>query len=115
MWKIDRDLKITMTRGDTPSFRINLTTTNEFGDEVPYIPVDGDRIIFALKKNANDDNLWAVIDIPTDTMILRFRQETTKILPFGNYVYEISLNNDNIDYHDTFIANVPLILTEELY
>lgn len=114
MWKIDNDLKITLTRGDTPSFKLNLTTTNEDGDVVPYVPAPTDRIIFALKKAATEQELWASIVIPNDTMTLTFTEDTTRALGFGNYVYEISLNTED-GYHDTFIANKPIIITEELY
>lgn len=116
MWEIDPNtLKIRMTRGDTPSFKLNLTTVDDDGNESPYIPFEGDKIIFALRKNANDDALWAIVEVPTDTMVLRFKQETTKALSFGNYIYEISLNNDEQDFHDTFIYSRPFELLEELY
>lgn len=111
MWKIDNDLKIIMTRGDTPSFLVDLTDE----DGTPYVPMDGDKIIWALKSSAKSPDLWAFIEIPTDTMILRLQESTTKALPFGEYVYEISLNNDAQGFHDTFICNKPLILAEELY
>lgn len=115
MWKIDKNLKITLTRGDTPSFKLNLFTTDEDGNPKPYTPVDGDEIVFALKKKATDLDLWAKVVIPNDTMILKFEQETTRALDFGDYVYEISLNNADDGYHDTFIANKPIVITEELY
>lgn len=114
-WKIDADNKITLTRGDTPSITLNLYTTAEDGSQVPYTPSVGDKIYFALKKNATDSETWAVIEIPTDTMVLKFEDTTTRGLQFGNYVYEISLNNTADGYHDTFITNTPLIITEELY
>lgn len=115
MWKIDENRKITLTRGDTPSFKLDLYVNDADGNPTPYTPAADDHIIFALKKKATDNELWAIIEIPKDTMMLTFTDETTRALAFGDYVYEISLNNDTDGYHDTFIANTPLILTEELY
>lgn len=115
MWKIDKDLKISMTRGDTPVFKLNLTTKDEEGQTVPYVPKVDDEIIFALKKDAKSMELWASATIPTDTMELKFTEDMTRGLEFGNYVYEISLNNVADGYHDTFIANTPFTITEELY
>lgn len=115
MWKIDENNKITVTRGDTPSFQLNLYTTDDDGNPTPYTPSQGDEIIFAIKKKATDNAIWAIVEIPTDTMILTFTENTTRALSFGEYVYEISLNNTGDNYHDTFIANTPIIITEELY
>jgi len=114
MWKVE-DNKITLTRGDTPSFQLNLNTIDGDGNPTPYVPAVGDKLIFAIKKRATDSEIWSVIEIPTDTMMLNFTQETTQALQFGEYVYEISLNNESEGYHDTFIANTPIIITEELY
>lgn len=114
MWKVENN-KITLTRGDTPSFQLSLNTVDESGTLTPYVPQTGDELIFAIKKRATDPEVSAVVEIPTDTMMLIFTQETTQALQFGEYVYEISLNNDSEEYHDTFIANTPIVITEELY
>lgn len=115
MWRIDPDTnKITMTRGDTPTFKVNLTITDPDGNVVPYTPSEGDEIIFIIKKRATDDEKWAIVNVPTDTMELRFKQETTKALDFGDYMYELSINNEGMEYHCTFIQ-APITLKEELY
>lgn len=114
MWKVENN-KITLTRGDTPSFKLELSTIDEDGNITPYTPAPDDRLVFAIKKRAIDPDVWAIVEIPTNTMVLRFKQETTQALPFGEYVYEISLNNNTQEFHDTFIANTPIIITEELY
>ena len=111
MWQIDSKNNIRLTRGDTPTFLLNLTTMS--GE--PYVPASGDEIMFVMKRSAEDDEILAQISIPTDTLELRFSEYTTRDLEFGKYVYEISLNNSGEDYHDTFIANTPIFITEELY
>lgn len=115
MWKVDSNNKITLTRGDTPSFKLNLYTTDESGNKTPYVPTTGDDIIFAIKKTAYSDTTYSIIHIPTDTLMLTFSQNDTRNLTFGDYVYEISLNNAAAGYHDTFIANTPITISEELY
>lgn len=111
MWNINSKNEITLTRGDTPTFTLNLTNP----DGTPYEPVSGDEIIFVIKKSAQAQEIWAQIEIPTETMELAFEEATTRALDFGKYVYEISLNNDTNDYHDTFITATPIYITEELY
>ena len=111
MWSINDKNEITLTRGDTPTFTLNLTNP----DGTPYEPVTGDEIIFVIKKTATSQETWATIEVPTSTMELVFEQSTTRALEFGKYFYEISLNNDINDYHDTFITATPIYITEELY
>lgn len=111
MWKIDSKNNIQMTRGDTPTFNLNLTTAS--GD--PYVPASGDEIWFVMKRDANDEEILAQIPIDPSLLVLQFSESTTRDLDFGRYYYEISLNNAYEDYHDTFIANTPIIITEELY
>lgn len=111
MWSINSNNEITLTRGDTPTFVLSLTNA----DGTPYTPVEGDEIIFVIKKDAKSEETWAQIEIPTNTMELVFTQATTRGLPFGDYVYEISLNNSGSDFHDTFITATTIHITEELY
>lgn len=115
MWKLDNDNNITMTKGDTPSFKINLTTTNDSGEVVPYDIKSDDVIIFAVKETANSNDVLIQIEIPHDTLVLKIPQNQTKFLGLGTYIYEISLNNDSDDYHVTFIADKKLTLTVEVY
>jgi len=111
MWKIDTNNVITMTRGDTPTFTLNLTNP----DGTEYEPMSGDEIIFVIKKDPQLLEYLAQIEIPTDTMELVFSEQTTRPLDFGKYFYEISLNNSARDFHDTFITATPIFITEELY
>lgn len=78
---------ITLTRGDTFSALITITDLNDN----QYIPMNGDRIRFAMKNDYNDETPLLIKEIPIDTMILTLNPEDTKHLPFGKYVYDIEL------------------------
>lgn len=57
---------ITLTRGDTFSALITITDLNDN----QYIPMNGDRIRFAMKNDYNDETPLLIKEIPIDTMIL---------------------------------------------
>lgn len=113
MWSISDTGNIKMTRGDTPSFKIEVTIQNKNGDAVEYIPKEGDVIIFAVKKNPTDEEYALLKEIPIDTLSLNFLEEDTKSLDFDTYTYEISLNSG--DYHCTFVTDKKLKICTELY
>ena len=48
-----------------------------------------------------------------DTKTVSFREEHTKSLEIGKYIWEMSLNKEN-GYRCTFIANKKLYLTVEV-
>ena len=99
---------ITLTRGDTFSALITITDLNDN----QYIPMNGDRIRFAMKNDYNDETPLLIKEIPIDTMILTLNPEDTKHLPFGKYVYDIELTKATGEV-DTFITKAILKLTEE--
>lgn len=107
---------ISMTRGDTLILQISITSDGE-----PYEPQEGDELRFAMKRarlNARqteyvDTEPLLVVDIPTDTLVLRIESEDTKSLPFGEYVYDIQLTyGDGIV--DTFVPTAKLTLLPEV-
>lgn len=101
---------ITMTRGDT--LRLKIGITDKDGNE--YIPVDGDKIRFALKRDYSDEKPLILKEIPNDTLILQLDPEDTKTLEQpSEYVYDIqiTLNDGTVD---TFIAKAGFKLTEEV-
>ena len=100
---------ITLTRGDT--FRATISITDEDGN--PYIPVEGETIRFAMKKDYSDAECLIEKDIPISNMELVILPNDTKELPFGSYVYDIQITRANGDI-DTFITKATLILTEEV-
>ena len=100
---------IIMTRGDTLKTKISITDSNG----QPYIPVDGDSIRFAAKKQYTDEAPCIIKDIPIDTCVLHLEPSDTKSLeqPY-DYVYDIqiTMNDGTVD---TFLKG-KLKLTEEV-
>lgn len=102
---------IYLTRGDT--FEACVEAILPESDAGPYIPVEGDKIRFAMKADYEDPEPLLVRDIPIDTMLLVLDPDDTKKLPFGKYVYDIQLTYAN-GKTDTFITKAKLRLTEEV-
>lgn len=100
---------ITLTKGDT--FKAVVTMQKSYG--VEYIPVAGDVVRFALKKNYSDQQVLITKTIPHGTMLLQLNPADTAELSAGEYVYDIQITYENGDV-DTFIANAVLKLTEEV-
>ena len=85
---------ITLTRGDTFSALITITDLNDN----QYIPMNGDRIRFAMKNDYNDETPLLIKEIPIDTMILT--------------LIELTKATGEVD---TFITKAILKLTEEVH
>lgn len=105
----DRTNRISLTRGDT--FKAKVSITDSKG--AAYVPNEGDKIRFAMKKDYDDKEPLLLINIPIDTMILVITPEDTKSLEFGKYVYDVELTKANGDV-DTFITKARIDLTEEV-
>ena len=86
---------ITMTRGDTLKTKIDILDSE--GKE--YIPVEGDRIRFAMKKKYTDDTCCILKEIPYDTLVLHLEPQDTKSLQHSEYVYDIqiTMNDGTVD------------------
>lgn len=110
MWNINKYNEIRMTKGDTPAIKVLIMIQTEWNHTQPYIPVDGDKIIFAV---AGSSGIVLKKEIPHDTMLLVFSEEDTGDLPEGEYTYEISINSGR--YHCTFIPSTRFILMHEIY
>jgi hypothetical protein len=100
---------ISLTRGDTLILQINITQ-----DGRNYIPGEGDKVRFAMKKSIGDADALILKDIPTDNLILQLDPEDTKNLAFGAYKYDIELTTSD-GAVDTFIGPATFTLTEEVY
>lgn len=106
---------IEMTRGDTLLLRVIPTRAGE-----PYIPLPGDTMRFALKRDRmNMRGTWMVDpqplirkDIPIDTMLLRLEPEDTSSLDFGNYMYDCELTMAD-GFVSTFIADAKFKIERE--
>lgn len=129
-WKLDENtLQITMTKGDTTTFKVRHFVINqETGEPFEYIPTEHDHYIFAVKKKAKDTDFIISREIPKDTMIVKFKESDTKALSVGEYVWEVSFNSlygetddegvyheSEEDVHDTIITTRVLKLTTEVY
>lgn len=116
MWKVDdKTQTITLTRGDTPRLKINCNVIGEDNKLYPYEPEDGDIFVFAVKQNKFDDGYLFAIEIPNDTMTAVFKEEHTKELELGKYMYEVSLRKPYDGYCCTFIDNKVLMIQSEVY
>ena len=108
-WMIDEDMKIEMTKGDTPSFAFRAFLP----DGTEYVFEEGDSVVFAAKRNKADTEPAFTIVAYLEEKAIHFSEEDTKHLELGRYIWELSLNKAN-GYRCTFIANKILKLTVEV-
>lgn len=107
---VDENTKqINLTRGDSLYLDVDFETNGE-----PYSPVEGDTVLFALKKNIEDAECLIVKNIPTDTMVCHIEPGDTKNLDFGIYLYDIQLTTADGDVY-TPIAAAKFKVTKEVY
>ena len=108
-WTMDEDYKIILTKGDTPTFGFEIFLPNG----TPYEPEEGDSVVFAAKQNKYDTKPAICIEADMESRTITFKEEDTKSLEIGKYIWELSLNKAN-GYRCTFIANKKLNLTVEV-
>lgn len=99
--------QIFLTRGDTMFIKLSLE--NEDGTD--YIPADGDKIYFRLKKYATYPDI--LIEKQLSDMILELTPADTAHLDFGTYRYEIELVTADGN-HYTVICDEPFTIEKEL-
>lgn len=102
-------MKIVMTKGDTPSFEFKAYLPD--GTEYEFQPTD--EVIFAVKQDKYDDEPAFTVKADIDKKTVTLREEDTKNLELGKYVWELSLNTPD-GYHCTFIEGRTLKLTVEV-
>ena len=116
MFEIDKNNNITMIRGD--SVRVKVECYEDDEHTIEYIPVNGERVRFALKKRYTDSTPLLLKEIPIDSMLLRIDPEDTKDLDFGPYngKYKYDIEITRLDgFIDTFIARKDFTILEEVY
>ena len=106
----DDDNTIRITRGDSLTVNVSLVDQDGF----PYEPVEGDEVLFTVKKSAKASEILIQKNIDINTLVLDLVEADTENLAFGNYVYEIECITTTND-HYTVIKNAPFIITEELH
>lgn len=86
MFKVE-DNMIYLTRGDTGYARLELENEDVF--------YPGDEVILSVKRTFNNSNyaLQKVITVEeeTNTLVLKFEPEDTRLLSYGLYFYDIQL------------------------
>jgi len=114
-YSIDSKMKIKMTRGNTPYIPVSCYIKDENGNRVSYEPVEGDVILFSVKKKKTDTEPLFVIPVNIKDMLIKFETKHTKELDIGKYIYDVILIKPSIGYRDTFIDNKVLVLTTEVF
>lgn len=109
-WHHRDDNVIRITRGDSLTVTITLTDSDGF----PYEPVEGDTVLFTVKKSAKADTVLIQKQIDINTLVLDLVESDTENLAFGEYKYEVEVITE-ADDHYTVIKNAPFIITEELH
>lgn len=109
MLKVDSNYNISLTRGDTGVFTIELVDD----EGAPYTPKGGDTIRFALDKKYGVADPLIRKDIPPETLILQIDPEDTKELDFGTYYYDLELTD--AFGHVSTILIAKFNVTKEVY
>lgn len=106
---------IKLTRGDTLVATLSLVREGE-----PYVPAEGDTILFAVKSKLNPYKTAYVEGQPlvskaisTETMTLSLAPADTSSLPFGTYHYDIQVTFADGSV-DTVINNAILEIVPEV-
>lgn len=111
--------KIYMTRADSAKLQAVPKIKREGQEEPePYILEEGDRIVFRLKRKA-DDSYEVIcekdceINLTRNQAILTLVPEDTENCEFKEHRYEFELITYD-DYHSTFVENQPFTIGKEL-
>lgn len=109
MWSIDENYRIALTKGDTPTFAFEIFLP----DGTAYECEKDDMVVFAAKRNKFDVEPAVRIEADMETKTIQFKEEDTKELEIGKYIWELSLRKSN-GYRCTFIADKRMNLTVEV-
>ena len=116
MYYVDKQQNITIVRGDSADLELTLYETNEHGEKVEYVPVEGDSLLFTVKTNTKTKNY--IFQKPIDVMSLdglkiAIHPEDTSDLSYGTYKYDVEYTSGD-GYVDTVITPRDFIVAEEV-
>ena len=106
MFKIEDDNRVTLTRGDSCAFDVEVKTDSGG----TYTPVETDVITFTLKKDAKTSE---VLIRKTGTTIV-FNPEDTRSFKYGNYLYDVTLTTAGGAVY-TIIPPTEFVLSDEIH
>lgn len=98
---------ITMTRGDTAVLKLDII--DEQG--MPYVPTDGDVVLFTLKRSVLDKSVVFQKSM-VDGKITIHPQDTAS-LDYGQYVYDVELTQGS-GFVATVIPPSRFVVAEEV-
>ena len=105
-----KDNIITMTRGDTAKFPIEIKYLQ---NGRPYHPKETDILRFTVKKYVSDKKPAIVKEIPASELMLVIDPLDTKSLNFGQYHYDLELVRDNGEV-ETIITDTMIEISPEV-
>ena len=96
MFQINNVGKMTLTRGDSCDFTIELCNA----DGTPFTPSINDVVLFSIKKNLNDETPL----LEKTRLMIHLNSEDTQNLPIATYYYDVKVLFENGDVQ-TVIPN----------
>lgn len=105
MFRIDDSNVITLTRGDTCAFDVEIKTDTG----ATYTPQEGDVITFTVKKDTKTADI--IIQKTGSTIVLN--PADTRSLKYGSYLYDVTLTTVSEAVY-TIITPTEFILAEEI-
>lgn len=105
MFRIDDSNVITLTRGDTCAFDVEIKTDSG----ATYTPQEGDVITFTVKK----DTKTADIIIQKTGSNIVINPADTRSLKYGSYLYDVTLTTISEAVY-TIITPTEFIIAEEV-
>lgn len=105
MFRIDDSNVITLTRGDTCAFDVEIKTDK--GET--YIPQEGDVVTFTVKKDTKTADI--IIQKTGSTIVLN--PTDTRSLKYGSYLYDVTLTTASEAVY-TIITPTEFIIAEEI-
>lgn len=111
----DKTISLSMVRGDTEAFSIDLTKKD--GSNIVDLPFQsGDTVYFTVKKSTRHTEFLLqkiITDFPEGIAFIPINPKDTKFLTYGTYVYDIQVTFADGTVK-TIIQKSPFSLLEEV-